>query len=708
MQSFEEKAKEYYPEKVINKGYTTQLGLDNKPIPTYVSEWIIAHFLGDSTELSEDIKKQIVEFITKHLPGTNQQNALKNQLRNEEIVELLDHYKVSVDLQKNRNILHIPYLKDDEADINPQIVGENNLLLKSGIWGVGTLEYIPPPPSPGSASGSIIMNQFRPLQVASLDLAEYIEGRKHFTTEEWIDLIISSMGYNPANNTPEINELLMARAAPMVEQRLNLIEPAPKGTGKSHLFKNLTWYATVIDGGRVSPAILFYDKVKKEAGLFLKHSLVVLDELQSIRSGTDGELISLLKGSLESGTFTRGRYSFTSSSGLVMLANVEMNENNAPRNIEEGLFKEFPNFLQESAFLDRIHCLIPGWKLPRIASNTPSQSVGFKGDYFAEILESLRDRLEYENYARDRIDIKDMRNKNAVHKTATAYLKLIFPDLNVTEDEFKEYCLKPACKLRQGMWDELCKIDDEFKPFDITSAALGEAAGSLEEAGASLYEREPELPEDVADMPSSTEEKVTVEEIVKEMPFIASAHELVDICQDIGFFHIVSTKTAVSPKGAEEIKRTVLKFHRIKIYQIAKHIPFDISGSELVQLCQELGFDYITHHANAVDLNEAEKIVNAVMNHFGGEEAPEESPESDADDTSQEPVPETTPSPLGKSCQEILKMLKEDPYNSSSKMAENLDITESGVKYHLKNLKKSGHIKRVGPTRGGRWKVVEK
>jgi len=257
---------------------------------------------------------------------------------------------------------------------------------------------------------------------------------------------------------------------PLVEPRINLVELAPKGTGKSFVFDHLSRYARVIGGGKVTPAALFHNNQSHEPGLVTRYDVVVLDEVQSVRGDSAGEVSAMLKVYLESGKFSRGKTEATAESGFVMLANISLDERRIPINLEKGIFREFPNFLQETAFIDRLHGIIPGWYLPRVSQDTPSIYLGFKGDLFAEILHSLRKDLKYGDYVNVKMHLSgcgDLRDKKAITRTATAYLKLLFPNLEVSNEEFIKYCVKPAIELRQKIRDELWKMDREYKKVDI-------------------------------------------------------------------------------------------------------------------------------------------------------------------------------------------------------------------------------------------------
>jgi ATP-dependent Lon protease len=470
METFEQKAIDVFSEIVINKSFVHKAGFGSRAIPTYVREWIISHYLDDSTELTEVARQKIAGFVQKYVPDKSQKETIKNQLFEQMEVQFLDNFSVYVNLEKGDRYLNIPFLDENAAFAIPQIVQDNEMLLSSGLWGVGKLYYVPK--NDDNPRGQIWMREFRPFQLANMDLEYFRECRKSFSTQEWIDFLISSMGFNYKLYSDRQKILLVCRLIPMVEPRYNLVELAPKGTGKSFVFENMSRYVAVRSGA-ISPAVLFFNDSRKTPGLITRYDSVVIDEAQKVKADTSGELTALLKSYLEAGRFARGSASsINAEAGLVMLANIDLDQNKRPLNEQVGLFRVFPNFLRETAFIDRFSGLLPGWDLPRISKDTPSKTIGLKGDIFGEILHSLRSDISYRDYVKTNMELQncdDMRDSKAVEAGATGLLKILFPDQDPSEEEFYCYCANPALELRQRVRDELCKLDREYVPVTFTS-----------------------------------------------------------------------------------------------------------------------------------------------------------------------------------------------------------------------------------------------
>ncbi len=470
MKSFEQKALDSFGEIIINKSFLHKAGFGNRAIPAYVGEWIISSFSGESEEISNETREKISAFVGKYLPSKGEKEAIKNRLLENEEVKLLDNFSVSVNLMKGDRFLSIPFLDISDGLIDSEIVDNNQMLLASGLWGVGTLNYISP--SEDHKKGQIWLKDLKPFQIANLDLNYFSDSRKNFTTQEWIDLMVSSIGYNPDLYNERQKILLICRLIPLIESRYNLVELAPKGTGKSYVYDNMSRYVAV-RAGNITPAVLFFNDSRKTAGLITRCDCVVIDEAQKVKGDTSGELTALLKSYLESGKFGKGTASsIAAEAGLVILANIEIDENRQPANMQTGLFSIFPNFLKETAFIDRFSGLLPGWDLPRISKDSPSKFIGFKGDIFGEIIHGLRYDSSYRDYIKTNMELTgsdDMRDNKAIEAGASGLLKLLFPDKNVSDSDFYKYCVNPAIELRQRVKDELCKMDKEYRPVQIKS-----------------------------------------------------------------------------------------------------------------------------------------------------------------------------------------------------------------------------------------------
>ncbi|RMG73907.1 MAG: BREX system Lon protease-like protein BrxL [Chloroflexi bacterium] len=468
--AYEALVRDAFAEVAIEKSISRELRLEDQGIPTFVAEWLIDREQRRAAGGSlEDVRKNIHAFIREHLPRKEQKEVLRNRLSNGEVLRILDNFRVTVDLKKNRRRLIIPSL-DEVGEIETHLLEQFEGLLQGGLWGAGLLVYERPERT-ASGMGEVWLREFKPLQAADIDLGYYKEQRSRFSIEQWSALLVNSMGYNPAvYNTREQQILLLTRLLPLVQRRINLIELAPKGTGKSFVFSNLSRYARIISGGKTSPAVLFYNNSTNTPGLLTRFDVVVFDEAQTIAFDNPGEVIGILKDFMESGKYTRGNQMASSDCGVVFLGNIEIGFNGHP--VRQVLFDELPSFLRETAFIDRIHGLLPGWELPKIQRDSPARQLALKADYFGEVLHRLRNDGAYDAFVSTHVKLvgsgsENMRNSNAIQRLAAGYLKLFFPDLQAKPHEFETYCLRPAIRLRQIICDQLSILDSEYKPASI-------------------------------------------------------------------------------------------------------------------------------------------------------------------------------------------------------------------------------------------------
>jgi len=434
-----------------------------KRLPSFISEWLIGKFYAGRR--TKEAKKKLHSFIYNHLPPKSKKEVVKAELREIGTYKLIDEFSVITSLEQDRYVLKIPALDITNAEINEHLVSQHKLLLSGGLWGAGVLTY-------DKNTRKITMTDFQPLQISNVDLDFFIQKRASFTIDEWIQLLFHTQGLNPDFYQDKNTKIhILARLIPIVEQNVNIIEFSSKGTGKSHVFKNLSHYVHLISGGAVTKAQLFYDlRTPPTPGLILLNDAIVFDEIQTISFDRPDEIVGILKDYMESGSFSRGKQKALATSSIVMLGNIKLDKNLQP--LDRIYFYNLPKPMQESALIDRIHGLIPGWEIPKIGQSDLvfSRGYGLAVDYFSEILHLLKDRLEYQEYIKSKVKItgtKDYRDEKAVYILASGLCKLLFPDLNVTDDELERYCLNYAIRYRQIVKDQLVNMDPEFRPVNL-------------------------------------------------------------------------------------------------------------------------------------------------------------------------------------------------------------------------------------------------
>ncbi len=463
MDKLDIKIKQIFPDESVYKIPKRYSIFNGKNLPSFIKDWLIKKYTDDLGELDTN---GLLNFLDKHIPQKD--SAIKSRLRtHREELTILTRFIVETDIQNDKLKFSIPDLgiKSNEGKI-PDYIAKKNPELKDGeIWGVISLAYIPPE---GKEKGIIELVNFKPFKPYKIDLEYYKQTRNEFTTEEWIDLLIRSMEYNP-DGFSSLNQKLqfLSRLLVFVEPSLNLIELAPKGTGKSYIFSNLSKFGWLISGGVVTRAKLFHDIQKKSNGIITMYDFVAMDEIQTIKFSEPDELKGALKSYLEAGFCTVANVRISSLSGMILLGNIPLSEKKRP--LTKRYFNSLPSFFKESALLDRFHGFIEGWQLPRIKEDLKANGYSLNVEYFSEILHALRNVSDYSSIVSELIDIpknSDTRDTKAIIKLASAYLKLFFPNITKSEDinksEFLNYCLNPAIEKRKIIRQQIHLLDEEF------------------------------------------------------------------------------------------------------------------------------------------------------------------------------------------------------------------------------------------------------
>lgn len=435
-------------------------------LPSFVKDFLLKRYLNADGSVNQS---ELTAFLGTVIP--TDQTSVKDRLDCGEELTLLTRFIVYIDLVRGIRRFSIPDLgiKQNEGQI-PEYVYKAHMgeLVDGEKWGIIKIALLPDDDGKKNHVEMIGYKPFKPYR--SIDVDYYRDAREAFTTQEWIDVLLSAMEYDADGfeSTTEKIEFL-TRLLIFVEPRLNVIELAPKGTGKSYVFGNLSKYGWLVSGGKVTRAKLFYDKQKQQNGIMKTHDFTAFDEIQTIVFQEPAEIQAALKSYLESGKTTIDNNEFTSECGLMLMGNIPLDANRRP--VNPRYFDSLPQHFRESALLDRFHCFIEGWVLPRI-----NKSMVYKGwtvnvEYFSEILHALRTQSIYGMLFDELVEYDrktDTRDFNAVKRMTVGYMKLLFPHWTgadkVDPDELDRYCLQPALR-RRGIIKEQCRyIDAEFKP----------------------------------------------------------------------------------------------------------------------------------------------------------------------------------------------------------------------------------------------------
>ncbi len=464
LSDLDRKARQVFGNQVVVKALAQRAAFHR--LPRYVSEYLIAKYVRPES-WREDLDS-VQTKIKDLLPEVDRRELVKERLLRTGEVVLIDPIEARIDLKNGQRWAKVDALGDDKARVPAALLEQHPGLLLGGLWGTVKIRYAPQV----DAEHPNEILHFTPFQVGPPDLAVYRAGRAHFTSDEWIDLILQSAGYAPrAFPSRRHRLLLLARLTPLVQSNINLIELGPRQTGKTFLLRNLSPRVFTISGGRTTPANLFVNLATKAVGILGTRKVVVFDEIAHTTFGDTDATLSTLKDYMESGQFSRGARSFATDASLVYTGNLDV-QDDRPDERYRHLFEPLPEELIDSAFLDRLHGYLPGWEIPKITSEALANGVGFITDYFGEILARLRED-DYQTTA-SRLEFAPgmtRRDQVAVERIASGLIKLIYPHGEMTPDETKEM-VQLACELRQRVHDQLVAIaPGEFKPRSIGLAA---------------------------------------------------------------------------------------------------------------------------------------------------------------------------------------------------------------------------------------------
>jgi ATP-dependent Lon protease len=431
-----------------------------KEFPRYVMEYLVSRYVDPAEPVAGQHK--IDKILSEHYSESSKKELIKSRIKERGQYALLGQLTVRLDQSRDHYWATVPALGDDTVRVAQKVLAkEGDVLMTSGAWGTMEVEYDGTYEIKGRKYPFYI-REFTPLQYTRLNLDEFVEKRNSFTEDEWIDLLVQSIGFNPARFERRAKMLMLMRLVPFVESNFNLIELGPRETGKTYTFRNTSNRAFVVSGGKATPATLFYNKASRKLGVIGLKQLVFFDEIANTRFDDAEASISMLKDYMQTGKFSRGDQEFTAPCSIVLGGNIDTNiELRQPDPRYLHLFQVLPVELQDSAFLDRIHAYLPGWEMPKIRPENYSTGYGLLTDYMAEIFAELR-RRNFQTHVNACVDMGNMtgRNQDAIRKTTAGLLKLIHPHRSpdsLTDEELVPL-LRMAVEMRKRVTDQLAKI----------------------------------------------------------------------------------------------------------------------------------------------------------------------------------------------------------------------------------------------------------
>ena len=464
MNELDKKINQHFAGKVVRKDLT-KLVKGNAIVPTYVLEYLLGQYCAtdDEPTIVQGVET-VKSIIAEHFVHRDEAQVIKSKIRESKSHRIID--KVTVKLNDKRDIYETYFanLGLTKVVINEDIVKRNQKLLAGGVWCLVTMGY---QPSEERDASPWVIESLKPIQISNVDVPEFKELRKNFSRDEWIDLLMQSIGLNPEEFTFRSKLIQLARLIPYCENNYNLIELGPKGTGKSHIYSEMSPHGILISGGEVSKAKLFVNNSTGEIGLVGYWDLVAYDEFAGKSKSIDRGLVDIMKNYMANKSFSRGREIYGADASMAFIGNTE---HPVPYMLKHSnLFDALPKEYYDTAFLDRVHCYLAGWEVQKLRNEMFTDNYGFIVDYLAEILKELRKEDRMNDYTKyfELSDSITTRDKTSIAKTFSGLSKIIFPHGEFTQDDAK-FMLEFAIENRKRVKDQLRKMDETFERVDFS------------------------------------------------------------------------------------------------------------------------------------------------------------------------------------------------------------------------------------------------
>lgn len=468
-EAIQSKLEQYFPGRFVRKDLTQRIK-EGSNVPTYVLEFLLGQFANGSDEVSiehgvENVKKTLANNYVR----PDEAEKIKSKIRENGAYTVIDKLTVSLNTYEDRYEAAFSNLGIAGVPVAEEYPRKYERLLIGGIWSIVRLSY------DHESDDHFHIENLQPIQVPFINMREVYDGRKHFTTDEWVDLLLRSMGMEPDAFNQRVKWLLISRLIPMVENNYNLVELGPRGTGKSHVYKELSPNTVLVSGGQTTVANLFYNMARHEVGLVGMWDVVAFDEVAGINF-KDQDGVQIMKDYMASGSFVRGRTEIQAQAGMVFVGNINQSVDVLLRT--SNLFEPFPDTMgTDTAFLDRIHNYLPGWEIPKYKPSFFTSGFGFITDYLAEMMRELRkisfgDAFDADFALGSQLNQRDT---IAVRKTVSGMIKLLYPDGEFDKADVAAV-LEFALEMRRRVKEQLKRIGGmEF--YDVNFSYIDRETG---------------------------------------------------------------------------------------------------------------------------------------------------------------------------------------------------------------------------------------
>lgn len=449
------KLRDNFAGKIVRKDLTKKIK-EGANVPVYVLEFLLGQYCGsDDEEIIEQGVEKVKKILADNFVRPDEAQKTLSILRSKGFYTVIDKVTINLNIRTDTYEAEFSNLGITGVPISEEYPEKFDRLLCGGIWCIVQLEY--EYNEEDKHSNPIKIAKLTPIQMPHVDINELKEGRKAFTKEEWMDVLLRSIGMEPDQLSEREKWLLLLRLVPLVENNYNLCELGPRSTGKSHIYKEISPNSILVSGGQTTVANLFYNMGKRTVGLVGLWDCVAFDEVAGIKF-KDKDGIQIMKDYMASGSFARGKEEKAASASMVFVGNINQSVDVLLKT--SSLFDPFPPEMgTDTAFLDRIHCYLPGWEVPKFRPDHFTDDYGFITDYFAEFIRELRKTQES-----DALDKYFKLGKNlnqrdtiSVRKSVSGLVKLLYPNEDYTKDQLEEI-LRIALEMRRRVKEQLKKI----------------------------------------------------------------------------------------------------------------------------------------------------------------------------------------------------------------------------------------------------------
>jgi ATP-dependent Lon protease len=458
MSEFDNKINQHFAGLVVRKDLVKAVK-GNAIVPSYVLEYLLGQYCATNDEATIQTGIETVkEILRKHYVHRNEAELVRSTIKEKGRHKVIDRISVSLNDKEDVYEAEFANLGLKKVLIDSGTVKAHQKLLVGGVWCIADLEY---EHTEEKSATPWILATLKPIQISRFEFDGYVEARKQFSTEEWIDLLIQSIGFNPQIFGKRNKLLQLIRLIPFCERNYNLIELGPKGTGKSHVYSEFSPHGILISGGEVTVPKLFVSNSSGKLGLVGYWDVVAFDEFAGKQKKTDKALVDIMKNYMANKSFSRGVETLGAEASMVFVGNTD---HTVPYMLKHSdLFDPLPKGFYDSAFLDRVHSYIPGWEVDVIRGEMFSSGYGFVVDYLAEILKSLRSHDFSDRYKKyftlsEEISTRD---RDGINKTFSGLMKILYPQGEASEAE-TEYLLRAAIEGRKRVKDQLLRIDSTY------------------------------------------------------------------------------------------------------------------------------------------------------------------------------------------------------------------------------------------------------